>query len=70
MTKRLTEEHMRQEAAACTASEFYTRYQDQLVIHDADNILCLDEGIVNMSMDDERAVPVFLLWINGRVAVD
>jgi len=70
MTKRLTEERVRQEAATCTASEFYTRYQDQLVIHDADNILCLDEGIVNMSMDDERAVPVFLLWINGRVAVD
>jgi hypothetical protein len=70
MTMKLTEARMRQEAAACTASEFYTRYQDQLVIHDADNILCLDEGIVNMSMDDENADPVFLLWIDGRTAVD
>jgi len=70
MTKRLTEAQLWQEATASTASEFYARYQDQLVIHDADNMLYLDEGIVNMSMDDERAVPVFLLWINGRMAVD
>ena len=78
MTMKLTEADMWLEAAASTASEFYARYRDQLVIHDADNILCLDEGIVNMSTHacstgmygEEIWTPVSLLWINGRIAVD
>lgn len=53
-------------AKEMTANDFINEFESLLTIHDADNILEYNEGLVNVSVDVNDDDTIYILFADGK----